>query len=252
MTTARRSTVLLTLGLLFTSCAPDAISSEGERVGDLYRFFMYFAAAVFILVTGLITWSIIRFRDRSTDESLPKQFAHNMPLEVLWFAIPTVIVIVLFFTSFGVLNDVNEENAEGGNNGPPIVLEVEGFRWGWRFTWPEWGSIESLPDDPAEIYLPVGRDITFELSSNDVIHSFWVPRFLLKRDVVPGRDNRIDLTLTEEGTFDGKCAEFCGLLHDRMDFTLKVVPEAEYEDWFNEQFPLLQQRNEGLTNEESS
>lgn len=225
MTPARRTSAAVCL-LLLAACAPEAASEEGGKVAGLYQVFFYVAVGVFVLVAGLIGWSIIAFRDRG-DSAEPTQFHTKLGLEILWFAIPTVIVIVLFILSAGVLGEVNEETPEGGG----VVVEVQGFQWGWRFTWPDGTSVESLPDDPATILLPTQTPITFELQSQDVIHSFYVPRFLIKRDVVPGTDNRIDLTIEDEGTYVGKCAEFCGLLHDQMDFNIEAVPEDEFEDW---------------------
>ncbi len=227
MTPARRTSAAACL-LLLAACAPEAASEEGGKVAGLYQIFFYVAVVIFVSVAGLIGWSIIAFRDRG-DSDEPTQFHTKLGLEILWFAIPTVIVIVLFILSTGVLGEVNEETPEGAG----VVVEVQGFQWGWRFTWPDGTSLDSLPDDPATIYLPTRTPITFELKSQDVIHSFYVPRFLIKRDVVPGRNNRIDLTIEDEGTYGGKCAEFCGLLHDQMDFTIQAVPQDEFEDWLS-------------------
>lgn len=232
MTTARHRSALVILALTATSCAPEAATIEGDQVEGLYRFFFYFAAVIFVVVAGLIAFNIIRFRERRGDDSLPEQVHTNVALEILWFSVPTVIVIVLFIASFGVLNDVNEEASSAE---APVVVEVEAFQWGWRFTYPGGTQIESLPDAPAEIVLPTRTPIVFELASQDVIHSFYVPRFLIKRDVVPGRANRIDVTIDEAGTYGGKCAEFCGLLHDRMDFSIEAVPLGAFQRWLNEQ-----------------
>ena len=219
--------LLLALG----GCAPEAVSSTGSSVNDLYDVFFGIAAVIFVVVAGLIGWSIIRYRERPGDEELPQQIHANIPLEVLWFAIPTVIVVVLFIMSFGVLGDVNEELPADD----AAVVHVEGFQWGWRFTYEGGPVIESLPDSPAEIVLPVDRPVTFFLDSPDVIHSFYVPRFLVKRDVVPGQTNRLDVTIDEPGSYAGACAEFCGLLHEQMDFTLTAVISREYEQWLDDQ-----------------
>jgi cytochrome c oxidase subunit 2 len=114
-------------------------------------------------------------------------------------------------------------------------VAVEGFQWGWLFTYDDGVTIQSLPDEPAELVLPVGEPIAFTLESPDVIHSFYVPRLLMKRDVIPGRTNRIDVVFNEAGTYDGKCAEFCGFLHDQMDFSISAVPPEEFEDWMTQQ-----------------
>ncbi|MGH2755589.1 MAG: cytochrome c oxidase subunit II, partial [Actinomycetota bacterium] len=114
-------------------------------------------------------------------------------------------------------------------------VTVEGFQWGWRFAYDSGVTLESLPDSPADVVLPLGEPIAFRLESPDVIHSFYIPRLLMKRDVVPGRTNRIDVVLDEAGTYGGKCAEFCGLLHHQMEFTISAVPAAEFEEWLNDQ-----------------
>lgn len=214
--------------LLWGGCAPRAGSSAGSSVNDLYDLFFVIAAVIFAIVTGLIAWSIIRYRARPDDDDLPPQINANIPLEVLWFAIPTVIVVVLFVMSFGTLNEVNEEAPSGGDG---VVVDVEGFQWGWRFSYENGPVIESLPDSPAEIMVPIGRPVTFFLDSPDVIHSFYIPRFLLKRDVVPGQTNRLDVTIDEAGNYGGVCAEFCGLLHHQMDFTITAVGAPEFERW---------------------
>ncbi|MGI8773523.1 MAG: cytochrome c oxidase subunit II [Actinomycetota bacterium] len=218
--------------LLSGACAPQAGSSGGRAVNDLYDLFFLIAAVIFVIVTGLIAWSIIRYREKPGDDELPRQINANIPLEVLWFAIPTVIVVVLFVMSFGVLNEVNEEAPSGGD---AVVVNVEGFQWGWRFSYENGPAIESLPGSPAEIVVPVDRPVTFFLDSPDVIHSFYIPRFLLKRDVVPGQTNRLDVTIDDAGSYGGVCAEFCGLLHHQMDFTLTAVDAPEFEQWLNDQ-----------------
>ena len=96
-------------------------------------------------------------------------------------------------------------------------------------------SVTGVPGQPAQLILPVNRSIRFVETSNDVIHSFWVPRFLFKRDVVPGRENQFELTIRQTGTYIGRCAEFCGEKHDRMNFEVKVVSEQEYDEFIANQ-----------------
>jgi len=213
--------------LALTSCVSQPATEQGRAAGGLYDLFMVLAAIIFTIVASLIGWSIVRYRRRPDDDSLPDQFHTNVKLEILWFAIPQLIVIGLFIASATVVADIDEEVAE-----PTVVVRVESFQWGWRFSYE--GSdvvIESLPQDQAEIVLPTATAIAFELTSRDVIHSFYVPEFLIKRDVIPGHDNRLDVTIDEAGTYTGRCAEFCGLLHDRMDFSIRAVPASDYERW---------------------
>jgi cytochrome c oxidase subunit 2 len=221
----RQTIVVLALFLGATACAPAARSTQGAEIGGLYRLFFAVAIGVFVIVAGLISWSIIRYRERPGDD-LPEQFHSNIRLEIVWFAIPQLLVVALFVVSLLTLDKVNEDPAEA------ITVRVQGFQWGWRFSYEGEGvEVTSTPDAYPKIVLPVGRRVTFELRSDDVNHSFYVPRFLVKRDAIPGVVNRLHVTLEQEGAFRGACAEFCGLLHDRMEFRIDAVSPATYESW---------------------
>lgn len=196
----------------------------------LYRLFGITAGVIFIIVVGLIGWAIFRYRAKPGD-GLPEQFRGNAKLEILWFAVPQTIVIVLFVLSMLAQNEVNATVGD-----PDVRIETVAFQWGWRFTYPDAGvTIVGTPQDPAEVVVPIEQDISFELEARDVNHAFYVPRFLIKRDVIPGRVNRIDVRIDEEGTFQGVCAEFCGLLHDRMTFTVRAVSMEGFESWLADQ-----------------
>lgn len=227
MTSRLRFLGALAASMLLASCAPEAATEQGREIHWLYNFFLYVAAVVFVVVAGLIGWSIVRFRERPQDEGLPVQTHTNLALEVTWFAIPTVLVIVLFILS------VTTDRRLGHEEEPDLTVEVESFQWGWTFDYGNGALVESLPQSQAEILLPIDTPIRFELRTADVVHSFYVPRFLNKRDMVPGRINEIDVTLDRAGTYRGVCAEFCGLYHDKMNFTVRAVPAPVFEDWID-------------------
>lgn len=211
------------------SCAPAAVTEEGRGVNDLYDIFFGVAAGVFAVTAGLIGWSIVRYRARPGDNDLPEQFHQNLPLEITWFAIPQVIVIVLFVLSAITLGTVNERDED-----PAAIVTVTGFQWGWRFEFEGTGAeVVGTPEEPAEVKLPTGN-VAFVLHSADVVHNFYVPRFLMKRDVVPGREMRFDVNIEDEGTYTGACAEFCGLLHDKMTFSIEAVSPEEFEAWLSD------------------
>lgn len=214
------------------ACTPEPAGDQGAAVSDLYTVFFYVAAAVFVVVAGLIGWSIVRYRDRrGAPGGPPIQTKHNLALEITWFAIPTLIVVALFALTAGTMQDVNDAHPD-----PTVIVRVDAFQWGWRFTYEDEAvSVEGLPQSPAEIVLPVDEPLRFDVRSRDVVHSFYVPRFLVKRDAVPGETNRIDYVIREEGTYGGVCAEFCGVLHDRMPFTIEAVRMEEFEQWLSEQ-----------------
>jgi cytochrome c oxidase subunit 2 len=123
---------------------------------------------------------------------------------------------------------------------PDVVVDVIGFQWQWQFKYPDHDIVvQGTPDGPPTMVVPVGSTVRLRLHANDVIHSFWVPEFLEKRDLIPEIDNQIDVDVTKEGTWQGRCAEYCGLDHWRMYFGVKAVPRDEFDEWVRE--------NEGRT-----
>jgi cytochrome c oxidase subunit 2 len=227
---ARRG--LLVASLLLTGCLPDAATRQGGHVANLYALFMLAAVVVFVVVVGLLGWSIWRYRGGGPrDAELPAQTHGNLRLETAWWALPALLVVVLGTLTTLVLNDVDARADE-----PDLVVEVTGFQWQWRFAYPDSGVVVTgTAEDPPVIYLPTARTIAFEITARDVIHSFTIPAFLIKRDAVPGRDNRFDVVIEDEGTYTGQCGEFCGLLHSYQRFTIEAVPPAEFDAWLSEQ-----------------
>jgi cytochrome c oxidase subunit 2 len=235
-TRARRlmpSALIVGVAVLLAGCAPAAATVEGDGVKRLYDLFLVVGAVIFVIVAGLIGWSIVRYRSPQ-DADLPPQTHANVRLELIWWALPTILVIILFFLTAGVLNRVDAR----ANEGESLVVRVTGFQWQWQFDYEEAGvAIIGTPDEPPIVVLPVDRPLTFLLDSPDVIHSFFVPQFLFKRDVIPGIENRVDLTIQEPATYTGQCAEFCGLLHDQMVFSIRAVSGQEFDAWLANQEP---------------
>jgi cytochrome c oxidase subunit 2 len=216
---------LPTIVVVLAGCTSSPVTVEAGQVRGLYDIFLIAAAIVFVIVAGLIGWSIVRYRSHGSTE-LPVQTRTNLMLELIWWALPTALVIGLFILSAQVLGQV-DRTAD-----PPVNVRVEAFQWQWRFTYEKQNVvITGVPGKPPELVLPVRERIGLELVSDDVIHAFFVPRFLVKRDLVPGITNHLDLTINAEGTYSGQCAEFCGLLHDRMLFTVRAVSPAEFATW---------------------
>lgn len=222
--------VLLIAPLLLGACsstwgAPESASDQGSDILRLWRLFVPLALVIGAVVWGLILWSVLRYRRRS--EALPPQFREHVPVEVFYTAVPLAIVAVLFTTSALTQQRVNRLSPR-----PDLVVEVEGFQWQWRFRYVREGlTVVGLPDRPPELGLPAGKTARVVLTSADVVHSFYVPGFLFKRDAVPGITNRFDLSPNRPGIHSGACAEFCGLRHDAMGFTVRVLAPAEFDDW---------------------
>jgi cytochrome c oxidase subunit 2 len=212
---------------LLAGCTISPATQEAQRVQGLYNLFLVSAAGVFVVVAGLIGWNILRYRARPDDAGLPTQTQSNIALEITWWALPTLLVIVLFAVSAVVLNTNDAQTP-----GPALRVKVEGFQWQWRFTYTDANVVVTgTRDQQPELMLPVGEVVDFQLVSDDVIHSFYIPHFLVKRDLIPGVDNHLQLTIDEAGTYSGQCAEFCGLYHDEMRFTIRAVPQAEFATW---------------------
>ncbi|MDP9420369.1 MAG: cytochrome c oxidase subunit II [Actinomycetota bacterium] len=213
----------------FSFGAPDPVSSEGQEVLELWRGAHWAAAGVAVLIWGLVVYSVIRYRRRNDD--VPSQTPENIPLEIAYTVTPLVIVAVLF--AFTVLT---QQQVTALSDDPDVVVDVTGFQWSWQFHYPEEGvTVVSDGVGAPRMVLPVGSSVRFRVETADVIHSFWVPRFLVKTDLIPEIDNEFEVNVVEEGEWVGRCAEFCGLEHYRMLFEVAAVPEAEYRTWLDEQ-----------------
>jgi cytochrome c oxidase subunit 2 len=223
------ATVLLTA----TACElpsfgfPHGITPQATEMYNIWSGSTIAALAVGVLVWGMILYASFRFRKKS--DELPRQVRYNLPVEVLYTMVPFVIVAGLFYFTAKDEIDINKTTPN-----PDVTVSVVGFRWQWQFGYVEngrvIGQVTGRPGATPVLVLPTDRSIRFVESSPDVIHSFWVPEFLFKRDVIPGRVNQFEISkINRTGTFVGRCAEFCGTDHPRMDFTVKVVPPAEFD-----------------------
>jgi cytochrome c oxidase subunit 2 len=211
----------------------NGISLQAHRMYDLWIASVIAALVVGFFVWGLIFWCVIRYRKRG--DELPVQTRFNMPLEVLYTVTPILIVAVLFYYTAIV-----QTNVDKLSKNPDQVVEVVAFKWNWQFNYRDGvgqnahtvastlGSSDVIP----LLVLPTGRTIRFEETSRDVVHSFWVPELLFKRDVFPGIiRNKFEVTLDREGRYVGRCAELCGTYHAFMMFELVVVSPQKFDQF---------------------
>ncbi len=219
---------------------PVPASDRTDPVWDLWLGSWIAVLVVFAGVFGLMVYAMIRFRKR--DDEPPSQIRYHLPLEVLYTIAPCIIVAVFFFHTVTAQNAILKEVKN-----PDHEVIVVGSKWQWAFDYLDEAAVDGddtfdvgTPADPANLYLPVNESVRFTLKSPDVIHSFWIPEFYFKLDVVPGRvtsqkaHNSFDVTPTRKGTFTGRCAELCGLYHSRMIFKVHVVSRAEFDKHLNE------------------
>lgn len=194
---------------------------------DAWMFFTGAGIGVAIVVYGLIAWCVVRYRKRPTDLGFPVQFRRNDKLEIVYTVIPILMVVGLFLISFAA-----ERHVEAIPLRQQVVVNVTGFRWSWRFDYPQLGiSVIGERERPPEFVLPVAQTTRLNVTSVDVDHSFWVPDFLFKRDAIPGLRNVFAWTPTKVGTFRGECGEFCGLDHANMSFRVRVVSDVDFARW---------------------
>lgn len=211
------------------------ISLQAHEMYDMWIASTIAALVVGFFVWGLIFWCIIRYRKRG--DELPAQTRFNMPMETLYTVAPILVVAVLFYYTAIVQTDVDKLSAK-----PDMTVEVVAFKWNWQFNYRDGmgkdahteASTVGTTDVIPLLVLPTGKKIRFEETSRDVIHSFWVPELLFKRDVFPGNvRNVFEVTLDKEGRYVGRCAELCGTYHAFMQFELVVVSPDKFQQFLD-------------------
>jgi cytochrome c oxidase subunit 2 len=212
---------------------PEGVTDRAQWMRELWTGSVIAALIVGFLVWGLILYSVARHRKRG--DELPKQTAYNLPLEIAYTILPFLIIAGLFFYTVVVQDKVQQRSAN-----PDETIAVNAFKWNWQFVYPKTSGPDGQPvstvgssDEIPILVVPTDRTIRFEVASADVIHSFWVPEFLFKLDVIPGnengRNNVFEVTVRKEGAYVGRCAELCGTYHAFMNFEVRAVSGDDYD-----------------------
>ena len=233
---------------------PVAASKEAGQVDELFNLMMTIGTGLFLLVEGVLVYSVIKFRRKKEDTTDGPPIEGNVPLEIVWTAIPTVIVFILAIYSFEVYNAMGgldpmashdmgpkqqiamssdgqevalglgvSPESEQGNN--PLIVNVNGIQYAWIFTYPDTGIIS------GELHIPIDRPVQLNITAGDVLHAFWLPEFRIKQDAIPGRESQLTFTPTRVGQYPVICAELCGAYHGGMKTSLTVHTADEYEQW---------------------
>jgi cytochrome c oxidase subunit 2 len=213
---------------------PAAVTEQGQSIRSLYEIVFLIAAVIFFAVEGLILWTVLRYRRRPGDDALPAQTHGNFLAEALWTIIPTVIVAFLFVVSWQTLNSVEAMSAR-----PDLKIRAYAAQFQWQFDYYDANDeivfTQLLPaGDDGGMAVPAGRTVRLLLESPDVIHAFYVPQFLFKRDVNPGRPAEFEFKVNEADagqTFRGQCAELCGAGHRLMLFDVHALSPADFDAW---------------------
>lgn len=204
----------------------DPKGTVAEMQLDLLNYTMWFAIIIGAVVAVGLLYVVMKFRDKGTaNQPVPKQIHGSTKLEILWTVIPILILVSVAVptvtTGFASYEPAAKDNA--------ITITATGHQWWFQFDYPEHNFTTG-----NEMVIPVGKPIVVMLESNDVIHSFWVPKLAGKVDLVPGRTNKMWLDATEPGIYYGQCAEYCGSAHANMRFRVKAVSQAEYDQWVSD------------------
>jgi cytochrome c oxidase subunit 2 len=220
--------------------SPHGATSQDHFVRELWHITYIFAVPLGLIVFGAIVWCAFRYRDKG-DGRKAAQFQYHIPIEAAYTIIPLVIVAIVFGFMYNAENHVDKVSKN-----PDVKITVEGFQWGWRFTYPnghqEVGTVANeldinSNDNLPVLYLPSNETVQLHLVSDDVIHTFYVPAFLFQRDMIPGINNVVDFNVTKTGIFRGECNNICGQYHAYMRFLVQVMSPSDYSTWYNNQAP---------------
>ena len=198
---------------------PPGSSTIAGDVDALFYFIFWASVFFFLLVVGLSVYFIIKYRRRSEDEEAQSHIAKNVKLEIVWTVIPIILVIIVFIWGFQTFLEMQIVPRDS------IEVKVTGRQWMWMFDYPNGSTSVN------ELVVPVDQPVKLRMSSEDVIHSFYVPQFRIKQDILPSRYTVTWFEATRTGTYDIYCAEFCGKGHSEMLGTVRVVSQDEYQNY---------------------
>ena len=216
--------VALTLTALLLQWLPTSASEEFDRIQAVYWFATVISIGIFSLVTAVVVFSVWKWRVPDDDDADGPPIHGHTGLEILWTAVPAILVTAIGIVSAIVL----ARNGEAGTR--PLEVQAIGQQFAWTFVYSDFEGVET-----GELVLPVGQETRFTMSSVDVIHSFWVPNFGQKMDAVPGIETTILVTPDRTGEFAVVCAELCGLGHATMRARARVVTQDEFAAWIEEE-----------------
>jgi cytochrome c oxidase subunit 2 len=216
-------TLLVYVGLTSIGLLPSQASVQAVEIDRLFDLHIWLIAFLFSLIMVVLTYSLIVFRRKKGESGDGAHIVGNTGLEVLWTLIPLLAVVYLAYIGALSLGEIRRID--------PTALEVKVIsgQWFWQYQYPEYGV------SSTELYLPVDRQVRLQMTSNDVIHSFWVPEFRVKQDLVPGQTTELRITPTVIGDYKVRCAELCGLNHAYMEGLVRVVSQEDFDEWIKTQ-----------------
>ena len=218
-------TVLIYLGLDAAELMPVAASAQADPIDWMWNLQVIAMSFLFALIVAPMFYSLIVFRRRKGDTTDAEHIEGNTTLEIAWSVLPLFAVVA--FAYLGAVNLSDTLRADPN----AMVVKVTGIQWSWKFEYPPIDGISIVSD---ELHLPVGKQVLLQMTSSDVIHSFWVPEFRVKQDLVPGRITELRITPTMEGDYKVSCAELCGTSHAYMVKPVVISSQEGYDAWIVE------------------
>jgi cytochrome c oxidase subunit II len=221
--------VALTLVAVLFKWLPESASEEFDRIQAIYWFVTVISIVIFSLVTAVVVFSVWKWRVPEDDDADGPPIHGHTGLEILWTAVPAVLVTAIGIFSAIVL----ARNGDAGER--PLEVQAIGQQFAWKFAYSDFDDADGKPVTTGELVLPLGQEARFTMTAVDVIHSFWVPNFGQKMDAVPGIETEILVTPDRMGEFAVVCTELCGLGHATMRAKARVVSQQDFEAWMQEQ-----------------
>jgi len=204
---------------------PTQASVQAESIDGIWHIQLIAMSFLFALIVVPMIYSLIVFHRRKGETGEGEHFEGNTKLEIGWTILPLIAVVTMAYIGAGSLADVRRADPDA------MVVNVTGIQWSWRFEY-ENGVVSD------ELHIPVGKQVELKMTSNDVIHSFWVPEFRVKQDLVPGRITELRITPKLIGDYQVRCAELCGTSHSFMTKPVIVTTQGDFDVWMNEQVAL--------------
>jgi cytochrome c oxidase subunit 2 len=228
-------TVLIYFGLDSVGLMPVQASTQAIDIDWMWNLEVVAMSFLFALIVVPLVYSLIVFRRREGDTTDAEHMEGNTKLEITWTILP--LFVVMAFAYLGAVNLAETRRVDP----EAMVVGVTGLQWSWTFEYP---SVNGLTVVSDELHLPVGKQVLLRMTSNDVIHSFWVPEFRVKQDLVPGRLTELRITPTLEGNYKVRCAELCGTAHYSMEKPVIVSSQADFDAWLDEQLALAEEASQ--------
>lgn len=231
---ALSSFVVLIPALFLTGCSkvselgfPEGVTSVNDESLSLWQGAWIAAGVVGVITLILILWPAIFHRPKKDAPEFPKQTQYHVPIEIIYTIIPFIIVAVMFYYTAK-----KETVIMAKSDSVKHQISVTGLQWSWQFAYPEAGPSAVVTGTPAQkptLVVPLGERVRYTIISNDVVHGFWIPAFMIQMQNIPGVTNHLEFTANKLGEYPGRCNILCGRAHSQMLFTVKVVTPADYQ-----------------------